>query len=282
MRVLVTGAGGLLGGVVCRTAPDEVEVLGGVRSSPAPDGVRSVALDLTSPDATATIIEAAPDVVVHCAYGKREADVVGATEAVVDACAALGAGLVAMSTDALFDGEHAPYRESDPPSPVTDYGRWKAAAEQLVAVRCPDAAIVRTSLIVHPDPPDHGLRWLAESAARGERVTLFDDELRCPIMAADLATALWELVAMPAERRRGMWHVAGPRPMSRAELGLLLLDHLGLDADAVQIASQSTVPGPRPRDVTLSCDRMLAELRTRPRIVDAAALAAPWGAGSAG
>ncbi len=276
MRVLVTGAGGLLGGVVCRTAPDGVEVVGGVRTSPAPSGVHPVALDLSSDEACDAIVDLAPDSVVHCAYGKNHTDVVTATTSVAAACATLGAGLVAVSTDALFDGEHAPYRESDPPSPVTDYGRWKAEAEGVVAERCPDAAIVRTSLIVHPDPPDHGLRWLAEAATRGERVTLFDDEVRCPVMATDLAAALWELVATPADRRRGVWHVAGPRRMTRAALGFVMVEHLGIARSLVDVASQASVPGPRPRDVSLICDRMLAELEVRPREVDAAALASPW------
>jgi dTDP-4-dehydrorhamnose reductase len=217
-----------------------------------------------------------PDAVIHCAYGMNRPDIVGATESVVAACAASGATLITISTDALFDGEHAPYDESRSPSPITDYGRWKAEAEEIVARALPDAAIVRTSLLVHSDPPDHGAEWLTSALGRRERITLFDDEIRCPVMTADLAAALWELATLPAERRRGVWHVAGPAPMSRAELGALFIEHYGLDATTVDVVSQSSVPGPRPRDVRLSCERALRALSVRPRPVDRWALASPW------
>jgi dTDP-4-dehydrorhamnose reductase len=275
VRVLVTGAGGLLGGVVCRTAPADVEVVWLVRSSAAPDGVEALPVDLAAPGASGRLREAGADAVIHCAYGMNHADIVDATGAVVDACAGIGVALVAVSSDMVFDGEHAPYAELDPQSPVVDYGRWKAEAERAVA-GCAGAAVVRTSLLVHPDPPDHGMRWLSSMLGRGDRVTLFDDEIRCPVMAADLARALWEILALPPERRRGVWHVAGPEPMSRFDLGMLMVAHLGLDASLVDRAPQSTSPAVRPRDLTLSCERALAELRVRPRRVDAAALASPW------
>jgi dTDP-4-dehydrorhamnose reductase len=276
VRVLVTGAGGLLGSAVCRTAPPAVEVVGAVRTSPAPDGVPTFPVDLAGPDAVDAMAGRRPDAVIHCAYGMNRADIVGATESVVGACVASGAALVTISTDALFDGEQAPYVESDPPSPITDYGRWKAEAEDIVGTALPDAAIVRTSLLVHSDPPDHGAEWLAATIRRGERVTLFDDELRCPVMAPDLAACLWELVALPPEGRGGVWHVAGPLAMSRAELGRLMIEHYDLDGSKVDVASQASVPGPRPRDVRLSCERALRTLHTRPRPVDAAAMSSPW------
>ena len=275
-RVLLTGAGGLLGGVVCRTAPSGVEVIGGIRRTPAPEGIPTAAIDLGSLRATAAIVRLAPDVVIHCAYDKHEEDIVGATAAVAGACHETGAALIAMSTDVVFDGEHAPYAEDDAPDPVTDYGRWKAEAERIVAAACPDAAIVRTSLIIHSDPPDHGAQWLRRSLGEGKRVSLFTDEVRCPVMAVDLAAALWELASLPGERRGGIWHVAGPEPMSRAELGALMIDHWGLDGSLVDLRSQSTEPGPRPRDLTVTCERMLSTLTVRPRPVDAAALANPW------
>jgi dTDP-4-dehydrorhamnose reductase len=90
---------------------------------------------------------------------------------------------------------------------VHEYGRWKAKAELHVRAAMPEAAVVRTSLILRADPPDAGSAWVLEALRRGEPVRLFTDELRCPIAVEDLAAQLWEIAALPAEARAasGTW-----------------------------------------------------------------------------
>src|SRR5438105_2939818 len=83
------------------------------------------------------------------------------------------------------------------------------AAEELVRERLPRAAIIRTSLIVRAHPPDGGSAWVLGGLRRGEPVRLFVDELRCPIAVEDLAAQLWEIAALPAEARAGVWHLVG-------------------------------------------------------------------------
>ena len=124
-----------------------------------------------------------------------------------------GARLIHLSTDFVFDGrrERGGYREDDAAVPITDYGRAKLAGERAVATASPDALIVRTSLIYGGDRPGpHELMVL--DALDGLRdVAFFSDELRCPILAAELAGALLELA-----RRRvaGTLHVAGADTVS--------------------------------------------------------------------
>jgi dTDP-4-dehydrorhamnose reductase len=158
------------------------------------------------------------DAVVHTAYIRDGPSawgvIVDGTANVVPAAA--GRRLVLLSTDVVFDGRLGrPYQEGDPPSPITDYGRAKAAAESVVA-RAPDALIVRTSLIYggpgRPPSPH-------ELSAADPRATFHDDELRCPVQVDDLAAALVELVTLDVA---GPLHVAGPVGLSRADFATLL------------------------------------------------------------
>ena len=185
---------------------------------------------------------------------------------VADACAAHGAGLVHISTDAVFDGEHPPYGEDDVPEPVHPYGVAKRRVELAVLDTVPDATVVRTSLIVHldPDQPDSATGWVVDANRDGREVTLFTDEVRTAVRLVDLTAVLVELVELDASSRRGFWHVAGPERLSRAEIGEVIAGAFDLDRSLIRHAPSSTVAGPRPRDVSLHAERVDAELSVRP------------------
>jgi dTDP-4-dehydrorhamnose reductase len=271
VRVLITGGGGLLGGELIRQAPADVEVHATRRASPV-HGAESHAVELSDGAAVGALLRRVrPDLVIHTAYSASEGerDIVRATAGVVGACLASGAALVYMSTDALLDGESSPFPESAEPAPVHDYGRWKARAELHVRERMPDAAVVRTSLIVRAEPPDRGSAWVLDSLRRGEPVRLFTDELRCPIAVEDIAAQLWEIARLPAERRGGVWHLAGPEALSRYAVGVLLALRAGLDARAIVPIPSASASAPRPRDLRLLTTRADHALRTRARPISA-------------
>jgi dTDP-4-dehydrorhamnose reductase len=271
MRVLVTGGGGLLGGELIRLVPEGVEVHATRRTSPV-EGAEAHEVELSDRAAVEALwMRLRPDLVVHTAYSPSdgERDVWRATESVVRACRAAGAALVYLSTDALLDGESAPYAESAEPAPVHEYGRWKAQAELHVRAQMPDAAAVRTSLIVRAEPPDRGSAWVLDALRRGEPLRLFTDELRCPIAVQDLAAQLWEVAPLPPERRGGVWHLAGPEAVSRYALGVLLALRHGLDPSAIVPTPSAASPAPRPRDLRLLTPRADRELRTRARPISA-------------
>ncbi|HEX6370455.1 MAG TPA: sugar nucleotide-binding protein [Longimicrobium sp.] len=271
MRVLITGGGGLLGGELIRQAPAGIEIHATRRSSPV-DGAEPHVVELSDAEAVEALwMRVRPDLVIHTAYTQAEGerDVWRATESVVRATRAAGAALVYMSTDALLDGESSPYDEAAEPGPVHEYGQWKARAELYVRAEMPDAAVIRTSLIVRAEPPDRGSAWVVDSLRRAEPVRLFTDELRCPIAVEDLAAQLWEVALLPPERRAGVWHLAGPEAVSRYALGVLLALRHGLDPSAVTPALSASAPAPRPRDLRLLTSRADRVLRTRARPVSA-------------
>ncbi|HYJ78264.1 MAG TPA: sugar nucleotide-binding protein, partial [Longimicrobiaceae bacterium] len=209
-----------------------------------------------------------PDVVIHAAYGKQDLarDVVRATRNVAAACARTGTTLVHVSTDVVFDGEQAPYSESDPPAPISDYGRSKAEAEGVVRSLMPGAAIVRTSVIVRTDAENEIVRQLRD----GSLPPAFVDELRSVIAVADLAAQLWELALLPKERIGGVWHLAGPEAVSRYALAALLALRHGIDPRQVKPALNRDFHERRPRDLRLLTARADRELRTRVRPISEA------------
>ncbi|HEX6751411.1 MAG TPA: sugar nucleotide-binding protein [Longimicrobium sp.] len=268
MRILITGGGGLLGRTLIATAPAGMEVHATQRTTPVPASAKAHVVDLADDAAVeALFAEVRPEAVIHTAYGRTdfERDIILATRNVADACGRTGAALVHISTDVVFDGEHAPYAESDPPSPITDYGRRKAEAERVVRQLAPTAAVVRTSLIVRTDGEDATVAQLRD----GTLPPAFADELRSAIAAEDLAAQLWELAAMPRERLSGVWHLAGPEAVSRYTLAVLLALPHGLHDRIVPGLNRDFTPK-RPRDLRLLTPRADRELRTRARPISEA------------
>lgn len=276
MRVLVTGGAGQLGGALLRSAPDGVEVHATQRRTPVPNAVAHT-LDLADGDAVNdTWRRVRPDVVIHTAYAMdaSEREITDATTNVVRACGENGAGLVHVSTDVVLDGECSPYGEEAAPDPVHEYGRRKADAERIVRDTLPDAAIVRTSLIIRPDPPDRTTGWVLQGLRNGAPVRLFADELRCPIAVEDLAAQLWEVAALPPQERAGTWNLVGPEAISRYALGLLIARRFGLDPAGITPGRHAESPSPRPRDLRLLTTRADRSLGTKARPVSVV-LAAP-------
>jgi dTDP-4-dehydrorhamnose reductase len=240
VRLHVTGATGFLGRELLRRAP----------------GATAERVDVRDRAAVAALFERLrPEAVIHTAYVQDGPDAwevtVDGAENVALAASAIGARLVHLSTDVVFDGRKgAPYVESDEPVPVTAYGRAKAEAESRVTTACPGALIVRTSLLVGGpghEPSKH------ELAARDPTLAFFEDEIRCPLQVGDLAEALLELTVSTSS---GSLHVAGADAVSRAEL-----------AELVTGAPVRRAPAPPGRpldcrlDSSLACSLLATDLR---------------------
>jgi dTDP-4-dehydrorhamnose reductase len=263
-RLLVTGASGYLGAHAARLAAARGwMVTGTYHTHPiALPGVRGLPLDLTDPVAVqAAMAEAQPNAILHTACSNRDpeniAAIVPAARHLAEAAKAAGARLAHVSSDLVFDGEHAPYDDDTPPCPIMDYGRAKAEAEALVVALCPGAAVVRPSLIWALEPLDRQTGWLVDGVKRGTRVTLFTDEIRCPVHLDDLAALLLALAERPEVS--GSLNAGGPQPLNRWDFGLRLLEALGLGRGPTVVPGTVAESGlVRARNLTLHSQRAQA------------------------
>ena len=224
-------------------------------------------LDICDAEAvTALVHQVRPAAILHTAYQfntpAMERVITEGTRHVAQAAAEVGARLVHLSTDVVFDGRRGMYRETDTPQPVHAYGRAKLVSEADVRRLTPDAAIVRTSLVYGFDPPDPRTAWVIETARQGGAITLFTDELRCPIYAPDLAAALLEVAAGDFA---GPLHIAGPDVLSRYDFGVLLCQAVGVDPSPIQATPAAASGLVRPLDCTLDTTLARGLLRTRLR-----------------
>lgn len=300
MRLLVTGGSGYVGAGILRRAPHEWQIAATYFAHPIERASVAVfCVDVRNADAVNHVFsEFRPDVVIHTAAQMSGAAMmttnVDGTRHVAHAAQRIGAHLIHLSTDVVFDGEHAPYDETAVPAPITPYGESKARAEQVVRAEHPRALIVRTSLVYGFAPMDPRTR----QTLAGEMPRLFTDEYRCPIFIDDLADALIELAislrgAILSERNKpkdapkqsptphwgsvhlarndskelGILHIAGSQRLSRYEFGLKLACALGVVPQFAPAPSAPS-PTPRPRDCTLDISRAQKILRTRLRGVD--------------
>lgn len=254
-RLLITGGSGYLGRALAARAEPEWDVTATRLTQPGPGPL----LDVRDAVAVGRLIERQrPDVIVHTAYlqsGAEMADVnVAGAENVARASAAVGARLVHLSTDVVFDGERdrGGYSEDDAARPITEYGCAKLAGERAVAAAAPDALIVRTSLIYGGDLPGPHEQMVLDALEGRRDVAFFSDELRCPIVAADLAGALLDLAQQPVS---GLLHVAGPDAVSRFEFAQLVAVSQGSNPALLRSALSSASGPRRPLNCALDCSR---------------------------
>ena len=265
MRLLITGASGDLGRPLSSLAARSWDTTGTFYRHPLVGGGQSVQLDLRDRQHTLSLIdELRPDTIIHAAVSDTSDEastaIPVAARHISEGAHRVGAHLIALSTDMVFDGTEPPYTEASPCRPRTIYGQAKALSERILQYQHDNLLIVRTSLIYDLDPQNRQISWLLHKIKEGQAIMLFEDEIRQPIWAWNLASAVLELASLGC---RGILHVAGPQPMNRWEYGSALLQALGYEPRAVAVRAQAADIAPnRPRNCTLCLSRAKSLLST--------------------
>jgi dTDP-4-dehydrorhamnose reductase len=254
-RAIITGAGGLIGQYLVKTAP---------RWAPGWDayGLTRSDLDLTDrPGVERAWQSFKPDAVIHCAAMSRtkdcEQDPVRARQINVQVTAHLAQlsqniPFIFLSSGEVFNGKAGWYSETDVPNPINVYGKTKLEAEQTVG-RNQRHSVVR--IVLTAGTSERGDRSFVEEMCRGAKtgqaVTLYTDEFRCPLPAGVLARALWELLG---HDRPGLYHLGGRERLSRWEIGQALLQwYPELNGHLVKGSSREHRGAARPVDLSLTC-----------------------------
>lgn len=233
MKLLVTGAQGFLGRALMAVDAPQVERIGTDRTADPVGYAPCLAAELTDRDEVARLLDRVrPDWVIHTAaltgvdQCEVERDLARAVnlEAVghlVEACRRTGAGLVQLSTDYVFDGQNGPYREGDPPAPLSFYGRLKLESEGLVLKGLERGLVVRTLWLYGylPGARPNFVQWVLDALSQGRRLPAFSDQWGNPTYVHDLASALVRLCELDV---RGLYHLGGTTFMTRYELAVEL------------------------------------------------------------
>lgn len=246
----MTGAGGQLGiDYVAHAVGRGDEVLALTRAQ----------LDVTDRDAVLGAITTwRPAVVVNAAawtaVDAAESDPDGAYAAnalavrwLAEGCQRVGAHLVSVSTDYVFDGTlDRPYHEWDQPAPQSVYGASKLAGEREALALGPAAAVARTSWVCSAHDANM-LATVVRLAAGGDdtpgRLAFVDDQRGCPTFTADLAVALRRLAL---DRRSGVHHLTNAGAVSWYEFVVEVLHRLGRSTDVVRPITTAELDPPRP------------------------------------
>jgi dTDP-4-dehydrorhamnose reductase len=230
-------------------------------------------VDLAETDAVEQLfdsVSAPPDVLINAAAFthvdrcEREPDAarrgnVDVPAVLARACARRGVRFVHVSTDYVFAGDsEIPYREDDPPAPVSSYGRTKLAGEREVLAICPEALIVRTSWVF-----GRGRNFIAaildQAAQRrsGEAngpLRVVADQNGRPTYAGDLAAAILALLERNAT---GLFHIANAGVATWWDLARAALDESGYSDLTVERirTDELTLDAPRPKWSVLDCSK---------------------------
>lgn len=282
--LLITGGTGLLGKGMEETAPEGLRIrsLHQREYDVASSSGRHVVLDIRDKQKVDRLFEEEEfDVVIHAAgiasvdYVERhyaeslESNIVG-TLNITSAARKRDCHLVYVSTNAVFDGTHAPYKESDALGSVNKYGRLKAECERLVTETLERYTIVRPILMYgwnHAVSRPNPATWVFDKLGRGEAIDMVTDVYENPLYNIQCAAALWEIVG---RKPSGVFHLAGGEIVNRYDFARKVAEVFGLDASLIRAVDSSHFPSiaARPKNTSFDTSRMERELGVRPLSVE--------------
>lgn len=276
-RVLITGGSSFLGGHIIKKAQGRFNVTATFHKNlPLHSDNKWLQLDLNQPsELEAKIYDSNPRIIIHnaactdvdwCEQNKTEAEEVNVRSSrfISRLAKRIGARIIYVSTDLVFNGEDPPYDESASPTPMSHYGWSKWQGELAVSESNPDYVIVRPSIIYGP-PAILGTsfsEWMIGTWKAGERTYLFADQYRTPVFAGNLAEAIVEFAD---NTFRGVVHIGGSERINRWDFGLRLSNHLGFEPALIEKSTmaKANLVGKRPADVSLTTDLAKGLVKTR-------------------
>ncbi|MGD9146419.1 MAG: sugar nucleotide-binding protein [Anaerolineae bacterium] len=298
MKVYVTGGTGLVGSNIIKVAVEryQAEVFATVhRRKPTPSMDYAYGtVDTHFRDQVLHSVRAfRPDVIVHCAvlldlpliYRDRELgwqSYVEATGHLVEAANDVGAKIVLISSDWVFDGTQAMADETTPPNPINYYGVLKVVGETLLAARAKDWAVVRVAGVngVHWARPELALTQnagfgnlavaVAETLGRNRPFTVWEGEVNMqgtPTLASEIGEMILRIIELD---RQGIFHCCATVRTTRRELALATARVFDLDTGLIRFgppdpADFASLTGfPVPKDTSLSCDSTAQRLSYQP------------------
>ncbi|KAI9286881.1 RmlD-like substrate binding domain-containing protein [Umbelopsis sp. AD052] len=275
MRVLVTGASGLLGRAVYQNfKKNGHEVIGTAHSRANGDLVK---LDLTLESNVKQFVDAhKPDAIIHCAAERRpdvaEKDQTGTEflnvqvpKDIAKISKANGIFLIYISTDYVFDGTQPPYHAiGGEPNPLNFYGKTKLAGEKAIQEVYPEATILRVPILYGKTEynGESAVNTLVDVVMNQSKPSKMDDvAVRYPTNVEDVARVLVDLTSAKLEQGKdihGVYHFSSEKSYTKYAMCQTFAKALHVPLEHVEPVDTSNDAGSasRPKDAHLSNDRL--------------------------
>jgi dTDP-4-dehydrorhamnose reductase len=286
VRVALFGASGLLGWTI-----NQGLKLRGFQAIPYRlhddkysdvESFRFLDLDDTS-KVTRELLDLWPDAIINCAAisspdlvnqdpTAAERINVYSAQKLAEISTHLGARFIHISSDMVFSGRDDPYRSTDTPSPLNEYGNQKLESEKKVLFAADENVVVLRLTLINGNSPRANRsphERILESIQKGMPITLFDDEYRQPCSADNVASVVVELLERP--NLNGLFHWAGKDVLTRFELGLRILERFGLSTNLIKrgcLKDSFIEVGKRPSRLTFELSPLLGKIKTKPQGVE--------------
>ena len=273
MKILVTGASGLLGLNLSLGMIETHTIVGVDRSKLAGTPFELFQADLLEAGACSRLIDSVrPDAIIHTAANANvdscESDPDGARRLnaelpgeLADVCAKHSIRLIHISTDAVFDGmKDGIYTESDVPNPLSVYARTKLNGESAVLSVNPDAAVARVNFFGWSLSGSRSLsEFFYNNLSAGKQVNGFNDVYFCTMFVGDLAETL---VRMLEKGLSGLYHTVGSKAITKYDFGVKIACQFGYDPELVIPISveESGLKAKRSHNLRLSVHKLSTDL----------------------
>lgn len=284
MKILVTGANGLLGQTITRQLLEKkYDVVATGRGPDRAEVTPSAAsyyksIDITDgPAIEQYILDQKPTVIVHaaamtqvdqCELHKQECYNINvtATRFIIDAAKAVGARFIFVSTDFIFDGNAGPYKEDDEPAPVNYYGSTKLVAEKAVMESGLDYAIARTILVYGVVPAtgrSNIIGFVRDSLQANKPIKMVTDQVRTPTYVEDLARGI---ILIIEKNGKGIYHLSGEDLMTPYDIAVETAKFYGLNEALISKSTSDEIkqPAVRPPKTGFDISKAKKELGYKP------------------
>lgn len=269
-KLLITGASGFLGWHIIQIGREHYEVYGTYNSHTLfVNGASLLKANLSDFEELKQIFtNIKPDAVIHtaaisqpnyCQNHREESHAINVTASanIAGLCAEYSIPCAFTSTDLVFDGKNAPYKETDTVNPVNLYGEQKVLAEQAMLKEYPKTAICRMPLMFGAATPTAKsfMQGFIQTLQSGKELKLFTDEFRTP---ASGVTAAKGLLLMIEKQYHGIIHLGGRERISRYDFGKLMVEAFQLPDINLKACKQQDVQMSAPRPADVSFDSTIA------------------------
>lgn len=274
-KILITGGSGLLGSNIAKIAISKFDVFATYNKTKVNmKYAHFFQIDLTKKEQLNKIKRINPDFIIHCAAltdvdyceeNPNEAykqNVLTSVD-IAEIAKKIGAYLIHISTDSVFDGTKGNYKEEDIPNPINVYGKTKLEAEQKVLSIYPNSCIVRTNIYGWNVQSKLKLaEWFLENLRNKKEINGFVDVYFTPILVNNLSDAILELYE---RNKKGIYNIVGSERVSKYEFGVKLAEVFQLDASLITRANvdEFNFTAERPKDTSLDVRKAEKELNTK-------------------